>query len=591
MGSITGLDFPLILCLIGAAAAGATIHSRRIVYLLGRHGPALSPAFLLIVWYCFLWLGEYSGSLLGMGLSAALALSAMAVLAVKTSRKRRLRPARWSWLDRAVYLFISFCLFALPLYDIVTHVSLLATVRRGNVPPCAYNDPAFPMVYHALYTTSGAYLSKAFAFSADLSLHLAAVILLFGIVCALQAVSRLLFKGEESAQAARVFFLLGYGPVYFNPRKLDDLEDIWAGLSGSPFVEAISRPPQILNFLILLFLLGVLLPRLPASDDAPRETAPDPLLLLPALLILPQASEELTCLTALFLIGLAAARRLTPAWTGLSLALMLVSACAGGVFKAYLGGKAPMTVPQILFAWPPLMISWSGNAPLLSWKGLSTIFYEWGPILFSALAPAWRDRRRRVCVLAFAVCFLVASLFRTGDVWNAPDFDRFLFVGTALGFLVTAVWIERIEQARLAGRLSPLRSQLLSGALYAFVIVGQLGCMGFRLAGSSVGLRAFIEQFHAPVSGLDASLRAVGPQDQILTDSKMVGPLIEHGYIVVAPMAKYSAVGAADMGAFDDYVRDFHGRPSWYFLPEKDPRVSDRAIQGAYKSYILVKAG
>ena len=45
-----------------ALLSGLVIFQRRFVWLLGRNGPALAPAFLVMVWFAFLMVGTVTGS-------------------------------------------------------------------------------------------------------------------------------------------------------------------------------------------------------------------------------------------------------------------------------------------------------------------------------------------------------------------------------------------------------------------------------------------------------------------------------------------------------------------------------------------------
>ncbi len=577
------MDVPLALSLAAAFGASAFICTRRIVYALGRRGPALAPAFLASLWYASLWLGGFSGSLLGAALAAAAPLAALAAVALMRSRPRRLPAARWSLIDGAAFAFIAATIFLLPLEDANLQHPILATIRRGNLPPAALNDPSFPLAYHWLYTGSGALVSRAFGISADLALHVVSAALLAVVVCALRALSALLFRGAGARQAARVFFLLGFGPIYLRPGPAADVEDVLHGLTTQSFAEAIVRPPVVLGFALLLLALGMLLPRLPPAGGGEDRPA-HPAFLLPALLALPQASEECAALTALLLALLWARGRLAGAWLAAFAVVMALSASFSGVFRAFFLGGSPMPVPQALPAWPPILLSWTGAAPLFSRRAAATMFYEWGPVFLATLVASWSDARRRACALLFVAGFAVAALVREGT-WGGPDYDRFLFPGTALGFLMSAIWIERL--AALPRRAAAA----LGAALCLFVLGGPLACFGYRLRALGLGASALARGLREPAAELDRALAAVGPREQIVTDAELAGPLLAHGFIVAAPIeGNLGCPACVDRGAFEDYMRRFRGHPRWYLLPAGDPRLSGARVMGAYEGRVLARA-
>ena len=154
---------PLIL----AAVSALLFTRRRAVYALGPSGAWLAPAFLWSLWYAFLWLGHLAGSLAGAGTIAALPLAASAYWAIRKTRPRRIYSRGLTAPDWTATTLIAACLIAQPTFNFETHIPLIETYLRGNVPPCDYNDPAAPLNYHALYSASAALFAKAFGFSAD----------------------------------------------------------------------------------------------------------------------------------------------------------------------------------------------------------------------------------------------------------------------------------------------------------------------------------------------------------------------------------------------------------------------------------------
>lgn len=574
--------------LILAAASARAFTRRRAVYALGPLGPWLAPAYLWTLWYAFLWIGHAVGSLAGAGIAAAAPLFLLAYWARGTKPRKRF-PEGLTLVDRLCWTLISVCLLVQPTFNFETHLPLIATYLRGNVPPCDFNDPSAPINYHVIYSASAALFAQAFGLSADFALDAVSATLLAALIPSLQAVSRILFRSPWAGQACRIFFLFGLGPIYLRPGH--PREGYWFlhGWSNQSFMEAVLRPTAMLNLTVFAFLLGALLPRIP-SHERPQtgsRKAPHPAWLLPAAFMLPQASEELSVLAGLAIAALWAWGKFPGIWALGGVLLALVSASTSGVVREVFFPNEGAVHPGLLWQWPPILLCWAGgNMPLFSWGAVKVLFWEWGPVYAATLAAAWPDLRRRVGIILFVACFGTASLVTFGGNWSPQDFDRLFFFSTPLGFMLAALWIERIEKARAARRLPAGKARWAAGALAISVVLGPVACALFR-TGHFLSERDRLAPWRRPPpSPLVQALAPVGARELILTDKTMVRALLLGGFVTVSPPFFHENKNLLD--GFDAHLARFRGRPDWLFLPKGDPRAAGPVI-AAYKNHVLTR--
>ncbi len=567
--------FPLIL----AAVSALLFTRRRAVYALGPSGAWLAPAFLWSLWYAFLWLGHLAGSLAGAGTIAALPLAASAYWAIRKTRPRRIYSRGLTAPDWTATTLIAACLIAQPTFNFETHIPLIETYLRGNVPPCDYNDPAAPLNYHALYSASAALFAKAFGFSADFALDAVSIALLPALLLSLHAAGRALFKTERARQAARLLFLFGLGPIYLRPGHPNEGYWFLHGWSNQSFVEAVLRPTAMLNLCVFSFLLAALLPRLPSRDipGTGARRAPAPLWLLPAAFMLPQASEELAGLTGLAIIGLWLSGRFPGTWALGGIALAAGSAATSGVVREVLFPRPGVPHPQLFLQWPPILLSWmGGNKPLFSWEAAKILFWEWGPVYAAALWACKNDPRRRTGPLIFAICFGTASSLVFGGDWSPQDLDRLFFYSTPFVFMLSALWIEKLKLSRAR-----------SWALVLFCVLGPLACSLFRIHHFFSRPETIAPFLRPPPSPLIAALAEVGPREQLVTDKAMARPLLLAGFVVASPPFFHENKNLLEK--FEEHMAGFRRRPTWYFLPENDPRLAGLTATASYKGRILAR--
>lgn len=557
-----------------AAAAGWCVWRRRAVYALGPYGPALAPAALLTLWYAAFWVGQFSGSLAGAGWAGALSLTAVAVWSHRRTRPRTLSPLRWSRVDFSLLLLIAVYLLVQPSWDIDVHFSLIATYLRGNIPPSAFNDPSAPLGYHVLFDASAALLSAAFGFSYDLAMDGVTLILVAAVVSNLQALSRLLFKTAWARQAARLFALFGFGPVYLGSdyfRMLPFNGEYWIlhGRTTQSFVAMILRPATNIAFLVYTLLLTAFLAHLPSRErpEPGRRHAPSAWLLLPAFFILPQSAEELALWAAAGALWLCLSGRWSVRQSLACGAALAASALSSPVFWEMLKPAGGAQNAPLSWLWPPVLLSFFGSAPLFSWKAAGTLFYEWGPVYIATMAACMTDARRRAGTILLLFWFVPACVLGIGRGWDTMSLDRFFFYTTFLGFLLAALWVEKIERA--ASRRYALAGCL---ALCVAVTLGPLAQTGYRIA-RHLARPAEIPQLLRPApTPLEKTLSVIGARELIVTDREAAQWMLNHGFLVAAPLELHRAGVRLDL--FADYEASFRGRPDWYFLPKNDPRLA-----------------
>ena len=79
-----------------ALGSAAILVRRQMVWKLGAYGRAVAAPFLLIVWFVFLSIGRFWGSLVPMAWTAAAPLVAVAGIGVVRFKACRLKPLRWT---------------------------------------------------------------------------------------------------------------------------------------------------------------------------------------------------------------------------------------------------------------------------------------------------------------------------------------------------------------------------------------------------------------------------------------------------------------------------------------------------------------
>ncbi|MDD5656919.1 MAG: hypothetical protein PHF00_06650 [Elusimicrobia bacterium] len=584
------MDIGVFAALLASAAAGWSVCRRRLVYALGPEGPALAPGFLIIVWLGAFWLGQAWGSLAGMAWTGAGVMAGLAVLAAGRKLRRRWRPPATA-LDIFAAGFLAVYLLALPMRDSVVHNWIIGAFCRGNIPPSAINDPAVPLAYHAVFTAAAAVFAQGCNLSPEIAVDMVSLVLLSVLLPVLGALSRIYFRGPWAGQAARIFFLFGFGPAYLWPRPLDQPYWFLHGATSQSFAEAVSRPPAMLGLFLFAWIAAALAPRLPSPGRPERggRSAAHAAFLLPALLILPHASEETAFFAVLALVRFAAAGRLPAGWALLGAVAAAVSFMATGTFQAFRDPAAAQALPRLTLAWPPILPSWAGELPLLSGRALARLLREWGPIYFGTWFLLRGDSRRRVGVELFLAGLVPACLLTTGARWGAnPDLDRFLFPGTAFGFFLAAVWVERLEQAAAHGRLSRRMAAAALALLFAATTAGPLGCLAFRTAKLRDSLRRLPGGLFRATKPWLSGLEAVGPRDLVLTDQRMAPILVQAGFVVAAPMNS-NMLGEIDAEAFTAHVANLKRAPAWALLPRHDPRAAGKRPAAALGNYLLLK--
>lgn len=613
------------LALATALASAVVASGRRSVWLLGAYGPALAPAWLLILWFAFLGLGQYTGSLAGAGWVAALPLALIAGASVARSRRLRRSPFRWTLADRCAFAFLALFLIAYCGNDSFCHYSVVGAYLRDNIPPSAQNDPGRPLRYHAIFDAAAALVSDASGVTPETALDLVSILCAFACLSCLQGFSRTLFDGRAARQCARLFYVLGFGPIYLNHAGLL-LTRLTGGRAGPPgsslfhghttqsFVESLPRRPMGLNHVLFLFVLTVALPRWSsaAGERSGPKRSPHPAWWLPCAFLLPQASEDLTALCGLVVLGLWGSGTLAFRWLVAWVAVTLLALPMSGVLSSVVSPPTRTAAPRPALGWPPSLPYWVDleapgglskdagmalirrGAPLASPAAAWVVLTEWGPLFLGGLLLGWRDARRRVVVALFGVGFLLASGLKLRG-WYKADLDRFLFYGTAAGFALAAVWVEVLDRARQRGALS--RSGYRLAVLACVVLPTTLGPVGFAarytvywvLGRNSRSPVAFSDRELVRIRG---ALAPVGPREPVLTDARYAQKLILAGFVVHAPMAPGYSVGIVDERNLSD-PRYYQGlpRPAWYFLPADDPRVSGRRGVVVYDGRVLIRTG
>jgi len=583
---------PLALVALALALVAARITlRRRAVFLLGRHGHRLAPAVLLSLWLAGLLLGQVTHSVPGMGLVAATPLLVIAWLSARHFQPLHARHARWSSIDLAALAYLAVAIFFQDRWDNTGHSAVVAQYLRGNVPPTALNDPRFPLAYHPAYDAVVSLVMTALPVDLEVGMDLVTIGCMALTLTNLQAISRLLFRSPVIAQLGRLLFLCGFGPVFIRyfmePRNLETMH----GRTSQVFVDIMLRRPTSLGFALFTLALAVGLTFCRKRSVAESSRAPSSsrlfASLLPTCLLMPLLSEEATLLVGVLVFALLVRRRLPWAWGAAAACAVAVGAAQSGVVRGVLG-QASMATPRFHMAWPPTVPSWTNawdGVPLLSRDGLMVFVVELGPVFFAAvgLALFGREPRRRLLLLPFAAA-LVLVVFTRLDNWPKADLDRFLFYTTPPVFMLGASIVERLCRVGATGAFPRGRSIALSIALATFAGVPALA-FSTKQALGELG-EAF--QKHALAGPLRRDLGSVGPRQAVITDLATANPLVESGFLVVAPMTSNS-VGQVSSDHFDDYVRDHTHLADWFFLPETDERVKGWPVVSRHGDHVLVR--
>jgi len=539
---------PLALALLSGWFARRT----RAVWAFGRFGDALAPAFLLILWFCFLHIGEWTGSLRGMAWIAATPVVAVAAFAFPT-RLRRRSSTRWSWVDWYLFIVVALLLLLFNGEDNACHYSLISTYLRGNIPPCALNDPAAPLAYHSMFDAAAALVARALGVGHRSAIALVSVACFYATFQALQALSRSVLETERTRQIGRALFLFGFGPIYLrllergpHPGKPDYFLN---GDTAMPFIESILRRPIGIGWLILIFAL--------AAASTLRRGRWNQALLLPCAYLIPQSSEELLLLATAAVLFVWIRRggdwRLPAAW----LAVLAASWSTSGLGRELLWPHASIAAPHPAPAWPwtlpsRALLLRADGLPLFSWNALQSIAVEWGPLFLAGLYFCWKNPKRRPLVLLFAIGFTVAVACKLVG-WVKSDLDRFLFYGTALVFMGGAELLARWPRPWAAAALT---LTVAGPAGYA------LRSMAINDADSYLSSDAILS--------LQAALSQVGPKEQIWTDDpRLAQQLVLAGFVVAAPM-KSQWIGRVDGERLEEYQKNLTARPDWVYLPDSE---------------------
>lgn len=572
--------------LVLAFVAGRATLRRRAVLLLGRHGRALAPAALASVWLVGLLLGESTRSVTGMSWVAAAAVLAVWAVVRRRFAPLRIRAPRWTHLDWAMFLFVAVVFLSVDLWDLEVHRALTAQLLHGNLPPRALNDPRFPLAYHAVYDALVALVLTVLPIDLQPAMGLVSTACVALTLSNLQALSRTFFGRRGPAQLARALFMFGFGPVFIRCAASGWNLDEMHGHTAQSYVELILRRPAGLGMAFFTFALALVLPCYRRSAGEGGEAATSRLKwLVPALLVLPQMSEEATFFLFVYLAPLVVARRLRARTVGILVAATLVGALQSGVVLGVLGHRA-MATPTLHFSWPPRLPTWAYEQNGVSLRSRAASAFYWlelGPVFLAALAfaLAGRDARRRAVGAAFLAGAVVAVFASTG-AWKKSDLDRFFFYGTPLVFMLAAALPDRIFGALRGGRTAP--GTLLAG-------FGLVVCAPTTVYPAWQARNRLSGEFSAHALGGDLrrTLAAVGPREPILTTVDRANDVIMAGFLVIAPI-ETNEVTRITAGLFDDYVRANAGRAVWLFLPESDARLAGRPAIASEGGYVLARA-
>lgn len=583
-------SFLIVGALVVAAVAARSVTRRRAVLVLGPRGPALAPALLASFWLTGIWLGQFTGSLVGMALVGALPLVALAVHARRRFPLLRVRPRIWTRIDLAIFVFVAVVVLMIDLYDNDCHRAVVGQYLRGNIPPTALNDPRFPLAYHSLYDAVVALVVRAFPLQLETAMDVVTIGCVALTLANLGVVTRYLFRSSWVRQVGRVLFVVGFGPAVI--RMFLDHEDLVAvhGRSTQAFIDVILRRPTALAFVVTTLAMALLLPYYRRGPGLPLvRAARRAWFLLPAVALLPNLAEELALFVVILAGPLFVMRRLPWRLMGIAALVWLAASTQSGVVRGIVG-HASMAAPHLGIAWPPRLPTWyhpDDGMPVFSWDTFRFLTLELGPLFLLTwiLALVGRDGRRRVVAMTFLGGLLVAAFLRM-DGWVKGDGDRFLFYGTAPVFLMSAGLIEILADRR--GRLGRFldRAWLRCG----YLVFAVLMCVPSMAYPIWTGLPFLESAFNNAGFGnnLRRNLSTVGPRDGVITTLDRGGELVTAGFVVVAPMTG-SLIGVIERDHFDEYTRAHAEVARWLFLPQNDRRVAGQEVQGRDGDYVLVR--
>ena len=573
--------------LILALLAGTVVVTRRSVRWFGPQGRLTAPSCLATLWWVGLTLGEWTGSAAGMAWAGALPLVLLAAGAWRQPRVRWVHP--WTWVDLVAWGYFSYALVLTSCCDIECHQAVVGQYLRGNIPPTALNSPTAPLVYHTPYDAVAALLYLSAPLDMELALDVVSAGCLALVMLNLVAISRLLFRSRAAAQVARLFFLVGLGPILV---RFFMEEGYISGLHGQTtqtFVDVLTRRPQALSFILFTLALACLLPRYHHRHHAGphlREGGGPLLLLLPIAYLVPQSSEELNLLLAAVVLPLVVTGKIGWRWVVAAAVLLLLGALRSGVLWGQFG-EVTMGSPRLSLEWPPRLPTWRApdrGVELSSAEALWFALLELGPVfLLTLVVVAWRGTpRERVLALPFCAGLAAALLIRM-DGWFKADLDRFLFAGSASVFLLSALWIERLFPVR-RGDVATRRRARWFAIVFAVLVVAPPTYYVNRFGLKKAREPYLVQEEQARLRGL---LHVVGPRDPVLTELNRTWDLVQAGFVVVAPMTSNGVV-QANAELFDAYVAQNEHTAKWLFLKRGDPRVAGKPVHATDGDHVLV---
>jgi hypothetical protein len=574
-----------------ALVLGGDLYRRRDAWRYPITSGHLAPAFLLLVWIAGIELGQWTHSLVGTTAVGTTAIAAAwAVLLVRSPPRAPRGREPWTLLDRTAFVALAAAVFLIYSDDLNCHYSVTNTLLRGNVPPSALNDPHTPLVYHHLFDLVAAVFVNAFGVSVEMGLDLASVACLLVSICALQLLSRLLFKTAIAQQCSRLLFLFGMGPTYLGvlhpggddqPFRLESLH----GSTVQSYAEAVFRRPMALAFVLFLYLFGLLAARGSADEaKAAPGRAEAWLLWLPPALVLPFASEELTIMATGVVIAACAFRWVRPVTALVWIVVVAAMLAQSSVFMAHFRSPPMTPHPVPVLQWPPTLPSWADAAvPVVSIAGLVVIAIEWGPLFLCGLAwPLWTRNRIGMWAVAFIALSFAPAMFCGLEGWPKSDLDRFLFYGTALGFMLSAGVIDaaasRLARRRHARWVVPV----LATTWVAFAVSSPIAYLSNNVVARG-------EKPAERTRELQRALAMVGPRDLIRSDLSASRKLVVSGFVVDAPMPT-NMIAQIPPDAFEQYMAVGPATaPDWWFLPLGDPRCADLPVVAEAMGYVLVR--
>lgn len=582
--------------------AARAILRRRIVFVLGHHGPELAPGVLASVWLVAALLGQLTGSIPGMAWVATAVMVGVALWVVRRFSLQRGRHARWTVIDFVIVAIAAFVVFFSGLWDFGCHEVIVGQLLHGNLPPSALNDPRAPLVYHAIYDLVVAVVMTALPIDLEPAMGIVSVACVALTVANLRSITRLLFGRRLSAPLGRALFAFGFGPTFLRFFIDREATDPLHGSTSQVYLDIILRRPAGMGIAFFTLALALLLPLYrgrsagrpvagaPDHDPAAqrRRTTRALVALLPTCVLLPLMAEETVMLLGVFGLPLVLLRRIP--WH--LLAALVVATVAGalqsGVMHVVFGRADAMAAPHPHLAWPPTLPTWRATdhgAGLGTRQALFFLVGELGPVFFGGLtwALAGGAGGRGRALMAIFGAGLLVTLFIQPTGWQKSDLDRFFFYGTPLVFMAAAGLVDW-----LAARTATTRR--LRTTVAAALGLGMFTCVAPLYFPGSTALGHLKGSFEQHTLGGDLArrLRVVGPHQVVLTTRERTRDLLRAGFLVLAPFDTNS-VGTVTDEHFDDYVRAHADRADWLFLPQNDGRVAGRTVEARDGDFVLVR--